>query len=96
MPISPVARGQRPALGATFAPACRDGRLLRPHQAGRPEVGDHVYVITTPEYVGLLDRLFASGADHADDPRLFGEFGIDREARLSELAVRLWFCPQCR
>ena len=44
-------------------------------------------MITTPEFVGLLDRLFMSGGDRPDDPRLFGEFGIDRDARLPELAA---------
>jgi cell volume regulation protein A len=44
-------------------------------------------VITTPEFVGLLDQLFASGGAHPDDPRLFGEFGIERDAGLTELAA---------
>jgi cell volume regulation protein A len=84
---SPVAKGQRLPRWARPSLLIRDGRSLRPHLAGRPQAGDQVYVITTPEFVGLLDRLFMSGGDRPDDPRLFGEFGIDRDAGLPELAA---------
>src|SRR5262249_23085345 len=57
----------------------------------RPQAGDQVYVITTPEFVALLDGLFISGGDRSDDPSLFGEFGIDRDARLPELAAAYGF-----
>src|ERR1700736_711575 len=57
---SPVASGHRIPRWARPSLLIRDGRSLRPHLAGRPQAGDQVYVITTPEFVGLLDRLFAS------------------------------------
>src|SRR5262249_59681799 len=69
----------------------RAGGWLRPHLAGGPQAGAQVYVITTREFVGLLDRLFISGGDRSDDPRLFGEFGIDGDAKLPELAAAYGF-----
>jgi cell volume regulation protein A len=84
---SPVATGHRIPRWARPSLLIRDGRSLRPHLAGRPQAGDQVYVITTPEFVGLLDQLFASGGAHPDDPRLFGEFGIAVDARLAALAA---------
>jgi cell volume regulation protein A len=84
---SPVAHGHRIPRWARPSLLIRAGRSLRPHHAGRPLAGDQVYVITTPEFVSLLDRLFASGGDRPDDPRLFGEFGIARDAKLPELAA---------
>jgi len=84
---SPVATGHRIPRWARPSLLIRDGRSLRPHLAGRPQAGDQVYVIATPEFVGLLDQLFASGGAHPDDPRLFGEFGIERDAKLTELAA---------
>jgi cell volume regulation protein A len=84
---SPVAQGQRLPRWARPSLLIREGRSLRPHLAGRPQAGDQVYVITTPEFVSLLDRLFMSGGDRPDDPGLFGEFGIDRDAKLPELAA---------
>jgi len=85
-PDSPVARGQRIPRWARPSLLVRDGRSLRPHHAGRPQTGDQVYVITTPNYVGLLDRLFGEPGQRTDDPRLFGEFVIQPGTPLSELA----------
>ena len=67
--------------------AAADARpLLRPHRAGRPEAGDRIYVITTPEYVGLLDRLFAGRAAGVDEAQLYGDFALQADTRLSEIA----------
>jgi cell volume regulation protein A len=85
-PESPVAKGERIPRWARPSLFIRDGRSLRPHSAGRPQPGDQVYVITTPNYVGLLDRLFADPGQRADDPRLFGEFVIEPGIKLSDLA----------
>ena len=49
-------------------------------------VGDQIYVITTPEYVGLLDRLFAGRAPGSDDPRLYGEFALQPDTKLNDVA----------
>ena len=86
-PDSPVARGDRVPRWARPSLLIRDGRSLRPHLAGRPQAGDQIYVITTPEYVGLLDRLFARPAVRAVEPELFGEFVLAPDTKLKNLAV---------
>lgn len=85
-PESAVAKGQRIPRWARPSLVIRDGRTLRPHRAGRPQAGDRIYVITTPEYIGLLDRLFAGRAPGADDPGLYGEFALQPDTRLADVA----------
>jgi cell volume regulation protein A len=85
-PDSPVARGERIPRWARPSLVVRDGRTLRPHRFGRPQAGDQIYVITTPEYIALLDKLFAGQTQGGDDPDLYGEFAIDPDARLVEIA----------
>jgi len=84
-PDSAVAHGERIPRWARPSLVVRDGRTLRPHRFGRPQAGDQIYVITTPEYVTLLDKLFAGG-ETLDDPDLYGEFAIDPDAHLADLA----------
>jgi cell volume regulation protein A len=82
-----VARGERIPRWARPSLTIRDGRSMRPHNAGRPQPGDQVYIITTPRYLPLLDRLFGGHAPTAiEDPRLYGEFAIEPGARLADLA----------
>ena len=85
-PESAVARGQRIPRWAEPSLVMRDGRTLRRDRFGKPEAGDRIYVITTPDYIGLLDKLFAGPAPGADDPALYGEFGITPDTRLADLA----------
>jgi cell volume regulation protein A len=85
-PDSAVARGERIPRWARPSLVVRDGRTLRPHRFGRPQAGDQIYVITTPEYVPLLDKLFAGLGEAVNDPDLYGEFAIDPEAPLADLA----------
>jgi cell volume regulation protein A len=85
-PESRVAKGQRIPRWARPSLVIRDGRTLRPHRAGRPEAGDRIYVITPPEYIGLLDRLFAGRAAAADDPQLYGEFALQADTKLADVA----------
>jgi cell volume regulation protein A len=85
-PESAVANGQRIPRWARPSLVIRDGRTLRPHRFGRPQAGDKIYVITTPEYVALLDRLFAGRAPGADDPRLYGEFALAPDTKLVDIA----------
>jgi cell volume regulation protein A len=85
-PESAVAKGQRIPRWARPSLVIRNGRTLRPHRAGRPEAGDRIYVITTPEYVGLLDRLFAGRAAGVDEAQLYGDFALQADTRLSEIA----------
>jgi cell volume regulation protein A len=85
-PDSAVAKGQRVPRWARPSLIIRDGRTLRPHRFGRPQAGDKIYVITTPEYVGLLDRLFGGRAPGANDPRLYGEFALAPDTKLIDIA----------
>jgi potassium/hydrogen antiporter len=85
-PESAVAHGQRIPHWARPSLIIRDGRTLRPHRMGRPEAGDRVYLITTADYVDLLDKLFAGPAPGLDDPDLYGEFALQPDALLGDVA----------
>jgi potassium/hydrogen antiporter len=86
-PDSPVAKGERIPRWARPSLVVREGRSLRPHNYGRPQPDDRVYILTTPDYIELLDHLFAAPAEHAADPALYGEFMIDSEASLVDLTA---------
>jgi cell volume regulation protein A len=86
-PESPVARGERIPRWARPSLVVRDGRSLRPHNYGKPQPDDRVYILTTSDYIDLLDHLFAGPAEGATDPGLYGEFMIDSEAPLADLAA---------
>ncbi|MEQ8696934.1 MAG: potassium/proton antiporter [Bauldia litoralis] len=86
-PESPVAKGQRIPRWARPALIVRGGRSLRPDRAGRPQAGDHIYVLTTPNFIRLLDGLFAGPVEGAGDPDLYGEFSIGPDTSLAELAT---------
>jgi cell volume regulation protein A len=87
-PESAVAKGERIPRWARPSLTIRDGRSMRPHNAGRPRPGDQVYIITTPRYLPLLDRLFGGPAATAiDDPRLYGEFVLAPDARLRDIGA---------
>lgn len=85
-PDSSVARGQRIPRWAEPSLVMRDGHTLRRDRFGKPQAGDRIYVITTPEYIGLLDKLFAGPAPGSEDPQLYGEFGLSPDTQLSDLA----------
>jgi len=85
-PESAVAHGERIPRWARPSLVVRDGRTLRPHRFGRPQAGDQIYVITTPDYVSILDKLFAGPGEGVDNPDLYGEFAIDPEAHLADIA----------
>jgi cell volume regulation protein A len=85
-PESVVGKGQRIPRWARPSLVVRDGRALRPHRFGRPQAGDRIYVITTPEYVKLLDKLFAGPAPGREDPSLYGEFAVPPDTRLGDIA----------
>lgn len=87
VPDSPVAQGQRVPRWARPSLVVRQGRSMRPQFAGRLEADDRVYLFTAPRNIRLLDRLFASPAKvEADDKDFFGEFYIDANHTLGELA----------
>jgi cell volume regulation protein A len=86
-PESPVATGERIPRWARPSLIVRDGRSIRIHEAGRLRAGDYVYIFAQPKLVALLDRLFARPAalDPADR-EFFGDFAIDPETKMGELA----------
>lgn len=86
-PDSRVAKGERIPRWARPSLILRDGRSLRPHAAGRVQAGDQVYIVTATNYVPLLDQLFAGPAESAFDPQLYGEFLLDPDARLGDVAA---------
>ncbi len=85
-PESAVAKGQRIPRWAEPSLVVRDGRTLRRDRFGKPQAGDRIYVITTPDYIDLLDKLFAGPEPGAADPALYGEFSLAPDTRLAELA----------
>ncbi|MBN9023038.1 MAG: potassium/proton antiporter, partial [Rhizobiales bacterium] len=85
-PESPVAKAQRIPRWARPALLVRDGRSLRPDRAGRPRPGDQIYVLTPPRYIELLDGMFAGPIASASDPQLYGEFAIDPDSAVVDLA----------
>lgn len=86
-PESAVARGERVPRWARPSLVVRDGHSLSPHNSGRPQAGDTIYILTTSDYVELLDRLFAGPTEGDADPALYGEFVIDPDAPLGEIAA---------
>ncbi len=94
VPDSPVARGERIPRWARPSLVIRRGQSMRPQYAGRIESDDHVYLFASPRNIRLLDRLFASPASlEEDDKDFFGEFYIDTDHTLGELATAYGIAP---
>lgn len=73
-------RWARPSL------VVRAGRSLAYEQAGQLQAGDFVYLFVPPEYVALLDRLFAKPQrPDASDKEFFGEFLVKPDSPLGDL-----------
>lgn len=64
----------------------RDGSSLRPHSAGPLQPDDQIFIVTNSRYVPLLDQLFAGPAGDNLDPDLYGEFTLNPDARLGDIA----------
>lgn len=89
---SPVVRGERVPRWARPSMVIRDGQSIGYPFAGRLRPGDRVYIFTTPRFVRLLDRLFASPAQLSpDDKDYFGEFVIDCSHTIGEVADHYGF-----
>jgi potassium/hydrogen antiporter len=87
-PKSPVALGERIPRWARPSLIVRDGVSMRHHDVGQLKVGDYVYIFAPPRFVRLLDRLFARPvALDATDRDYFGEFALDADARLADVAL---------
>jgi len=85
---SPVARGERIPRWARPSLVIREGRSLKPQDAGRLAVDDLVYIFVSDRYPRLLDRLFASRLSLAsDDEEFFGSFAVDPDHLASEISA---------
>lgn len=83
---SPVLQGERLPRWARPSLVVREGRSMRFQYAGRLREDDLVYMFVAPQYVRLLDRLFASRRTvSADDAEFYGKFAIDPERPISAL-----------
>ncbi|MAA97542.1 MAG: potassium/proton antiporter [Stappia sp.] len=85
-PQSAVARGERVPRWARPVLILRDGHAVRLQKAGKPQAGDRMYILATARQVPVLDTLFAGAAQEEHDPALFGDFPLDPEARLADIA----------
>jgi cell volume regulation protein A len=86
MKDSPVLLGERIPRWAMPSLVIRDGRSMRYQYAGRLREGDQVYLFVTPNYIRLLDRLFASRVlVDEDDADFFGAFAISPSRPAKEL-----------
>lgn len=83
---SPVLQGERLPRWARPSLVVREGRSMRYQFAGRLQEGDLVYMFVAPQYVRLLDRLFASPKKLTqDDADFFGKFSLDPAKPVSAL-----------
>lgn len=83
---SPVLHGARLPRWARPSLVVRDGRSIRYQQVRTLIPGDYVYIFVAPEYVRLLDRLFASPRMVGrDDKEFFGELPLHPAGKLAIL-----------
>jgi potassium/hydrogen antiporter len=84
---SPVAKGHRLPRWARPSLVVREGRSFSLHHAGRLQPDDYVYIFTSPTFIALLDRLFATRATlTAADQEFYGDLNIAPTASLGALA----------
>lgn len=85
---SPVARGHRLPRWARPSLVVRGGSSLRVHQAGHLLPDDYIYIFAPPNFIHLLDRLFASRAElDPADIEFYGELPIVPDAPVAALAA---------
>lgn len=83
---SPLIAGRHLPRWARPSLVVRDGRSFAFERVGHLMPGDYVYLFAPPEYVALLDQLFAKPqAPSKDDKAFFGEFKVKPESRLADL-----------
>ena len=83
---SPLLGGQTLPRWARPSLVVRNGLSLDYELAGNFEPGDYVYLFVLPEYVNLLDQLFARPqGPSSEDKEFFGELRLDPESTLMEL-----------
>ncbi|MGV3548529.1 potassium/proton antiporter [Rhizobium sp.] len=83
---SPVLTGERLPRWAMPSLLIRDGRSMRYQYAGRLKENDIAYLFVTPNFIPLLDRLFATRAElDPEDEEFFGTFAISPHRPAREL-----------
>ncbi|MBX9456400.1 MAG: potassium/proton antiporter [Rhizobium sp.] len=83
---SPVQSGERLPRWAMPSLVIREGRSMRYQYAGRLKENDIAYLFVTPNFIPLLDRLFASRAElDPDDEEFFGTFAVSPHRPAKEL-----------
>lgn len=83
---SPLIAGRHLPRWARPSLVVRDGRSFPFERVGHLMPGDYVYLFAPPEYVALLDQLFAKRQGPSkDDKAFFGEFKVKPESRLADL-----------
>lgn len=83
---SPVLSGERLPRWAMPSLVIRDGRSMRFQYAGRLKENDIAYLFVTPNFIPLLDRLFATRAElDPEDEEFFGTFAISPHRPAREL-----------
>lgn len=86
MDDSPLIAGKHLPRWARPSLVVRDGRSFAFERVGHLLPGDYVYLFAPPEYVALLDQLFAKPQGPSkDDKAFFGEFKVKPESRLADL-----------
>ncbi len=83
---SPLIAGERLPRWASPSLVVRSGRSLRYEDSGPLQPGDLVYLFAPPEYVPLLDHLFAQPrSPDRNDKAFFGQFVVNPDGRIGEL-----------
>lgn len=83
---SPLITGSHLPRWARPSLVVRNSRSLAYDKAGHLRPGDYVYLFAPPEYVALLDQLFAkSQGPSQDDKAFFGELKINPDSLLVDL-----------
>jgi len=83
---SPVLMGERLPRWAMPSLVIRDGRSMRYQYAGRLKENDIAYLFVTPNFIPLLDRLFATRAElDPEDEEFFGMFAVSPHRPAREL-----------
>lgn len=86
MDDSPLIAGKHLPRWARPSLVVRNGRSFAFERVGHLMPGDYVYLFAPPEYVALLDQLFAKPQGPSkDDKAFFGEFKVKPESRLADL-----------